>query len=141
MNKTNQNLEKVHDREVLLFLNMCKKEDGNFLNLPLKKRKIEDAVRLLCITTALSLRGPFFSVINAEEKRFDELISHWERIRYDEKKVTAWLDDFIAAVENPLLKQVAQELWDEKKARFQNARFDAMSLLETAKRFLHPIFT
>lgn len=129
MNKTNQNLEKVHDREVLLFLNMCKKEDGNFLNLPLKKRKIEDAVRLLCITTALSLRGPFFSVINAEEKRFDELISHWERIRYDEKKVTAWLDDFIAAVENPLLKQVAQEIWDEKKARFQNARFDAMSLL------------
>lgn len=85
-------------------------EDGNFLNLPLKKRKIEDAVRLLCITTALSLRGPFFSVINAEEKRFDELISHWERIRYDEKKVTAWLDDFIAAVENPLLKQVAQEI-------------------------------
>lgn len=129
MSKTNQNLEKVHDREVLLFLNMCKKEDGNFLNLPLKKRKIEDAVRLLCITTALSLRGPFFSVINAEEKRFDELISHWERIRYDEKKVTAWLDDFIAAVENPLLKQVAQEIWDEKKARFQNARFDAMSLL------------
>ena len=101
-------------------------EDGNFLNLPLKKRKIEDAVRLLCITTALSLRGPFFSVINAEEKRFDELISHWERIRYDEKKVTAWLDDFI---ENPLLKQVAQEIWNEKKARFQNARFDAMSLL------------
>ena len=92
----NLDLEKVHDREVLLFLNMCKKEDGNFLNLPLKKRKIEDAVRLLCITTALSLRGPFFSVINAEEKRFDELISHWERIRYDEKKVTAWLDDFIA---------------------------------------------
>ena len=86
-------------------------------------------MRLLCITTALSLRGPFFSVINAEEKRFDELISHWERIRYDEKKVTAWLDDFIAAVENPLLKQVAQEIWNEKKARFQNARFDAMSLL------------
>lgn len=125
----NLNLEKVHDREVLLFLNMCKKEDGNFLNLPLKKRKIEDAVRLLCITTALSLRGPFFSVINAEEKRFDELISHWERIRYDEEKVTAWLDDFIAAVEDPLLKQVAQEIWNEKKARFQNARFDAMSLL------------
>lgn len=127
--KVIQDLEKVHDREVLLFLNMCKKEDGNFLNLPLKKRKIEDAVRLLCITTALSLRGPFFSVINAEEKRFDELISHWERIRYDEKKVTAWLDDFIAAVEDPLLKQVAQEIWNEKKARFQNARFDAMSLL------------
>ena len=115
----NLDLEKVHDREVLLFLNMCKKEDGNFLNLPLKKRKIEDAVRLLCITTALSLRGPFFSVINAEEKRFDELISHWERIRYDEKKVTAWLDDFIAAVENPLLKQVAQEIWDEKKRAFK----------------------
>ena len=129
MNKTNQNLEKSYDREVLLFLNMCKEEDGNFLNLPLKKRKIEDAVRLLCITTALSLRGPFFSVINAEEKRFDELISHLERIRYDEEKVTAWLDDFIAAVEDPLLKQVAQEIWDEKKARFQNARFDAMSLL------------
>lgn len=129
MSKTNQNLEKVHDREVLLFLNMCKKEDGNFLNLPLKKRKIEDAVRLLCITTALSLRGPFFSVINAEEKRFDELISHWKRIRYDEEKVTAWLDDFIAAVEDPLLKQIAQEIWNEKKARFQNARFDAMSLL------------
>ena len=129
MNKTNQNIEKSYDREVLLFLNMCKEEDGNFLNLPLKKRKIEDAVRLLCITTALSLRGPFFSVINAEEKRFDELISHWERIRYDEEKVTAWLDDFIAAVEDPLLKQVAQEIWDEKKARFQNARFDAMSLL------------
>ena len=129
MNKTNQNLEKSYDREVLLFLNMCKEEDGNFLNLPLKKRKIEDAVRLLCITTALSLRGPFFSVINAEEKRFDELISHWERIRYDEEKVTAWLDDFIAAVEDPLLKQVAQEIWDEKKARFHNARFDAMSLL------------
>ena len=129
MNKTNQNLEKSYDREVLLFLNMCKEEDGNFLNLPLKKRKIEDAVRLLCITTALSLRGPFFSVINAEEKRFDELISHWERIRYDEEKVTAWLDDFIAAVEDPLLKQVAQEIWDEKKPRFQNARFDAMSLL------------
>ena len=129
MNKTNQNLEKSYDREVLLFLKMCKEEDGNFLNLPLKKRKIEDAVRLLCITTALSLRGPFFSVINAEEKRFDELISHWERIRYDEEKVTAWLDDFIAAVEDPLLKQVAQEIWDEKKARFQNARFDAMSLL------------
>lgn len=129
MNKTNQNLEKSYDRDVLLFLNMCKEEDGNFLNLPLKKRKIEDAVRLLCITTALSLRGPFFSVINAEEKRFDELISHWERIRYDEEKVTAWLDDFIAAVEDPLLKQVAQEIWDEKKARFQNARFDAMSLL------------
>ena len=129
MNNTNQNLEKSYDREVLLFLNMCKEEDGNFLNLPLKKRKIEDAVRLLCITTALSLRGPFFSVINAEEKRFAELISHWERIRYDEEKVTAWLDDFIAAVEDPLLKQVAQEIWDEKKARFQNARFDAMSLL------------
>ena len=129
MNKTNQNLEKSYDREVLLFLNMCKEEDGHFLNLPLKKRKIEDAVRLLCITTALSLRGPFFSVINAEEKRFDELISHWERIRYDEETVTAWLDDFIAAVEDPLLKQVAQEIWDEKKARFQNARFDAMSLL------------
>ena len=129
MSKTNQNLEKGYEQEVLLFLNMCKEEDRNFLNLPLKKRKIEDAVRLLCITTALSLRGPFFSVINAEEKRFDELISHWERIRYDEKKVTAWLDDFIAAVENPLLKQVAQEIWDEKKARVQNARFDAMSLL------------
>lgn len=125
----NLDLEKGYEQEVLLFLNMCKEEDGNFLNLPLKKRKIEDAVRLLCITTALSLRGPFFSVINAEEKRFDELISHWKRIRYDEKKVTAWLDDFIAAVENPLLKQVAQEIWDEKKARFQNARFDAMSLL------------
>ena len=124
-----QDLEKGYEQEVLLFLNMCKEEDGNFLNLPLKKRKIEDAVRLLCITTALSLRGPFFSVINAEEKRFDELISHWERIRYDEEKVTAWLDDFIAAVEDPLLKQVAQEIWDEKKARFQNARFDAMSLL------------
>lgn len=124
-----QDLEKGYEQEVLLFLNMCKEEDGNFLNLPLKKRKIEDAVRLLCITTALSLRGPFFSVINAEEKRFDELISHWERIRYDEKKVTAWLDDFIAAVEDPLLKQVAQEIWNEKKARFQNARFDAMSLL------------
>lgn len=124
-----QDLEKGYEQEVLLFLNMCKEEDGNFLNLPLKKRKIEDAVRLLCITTALSLRGPFFSVINAEEKRFDELISHWKRIRYDEKKVTAWLDDFIAAVEDPLLKQVAQEIWNEKKARFQNARFDAMSLL------------
>ena len=60
MNKTNQNLEKSYDREVLLFLNMCKEEDGNFLNLPLKKRKIEDAVRLLCITTALSLRGRSF---------------------------------------------------------------------------------
>jgi hypothetical protein len=129
MSKTNQNLEKGYEQEVLLFLNMCKEEDRNFLNLPLKKRKIEDAVRLLCITTALSLRGPFFSVINAEEKRFDELISHWERIRYDEEKVTAWLDDFIAAVEDPLLKQIAQEIWNEKKARFQNARFDAMSLL------------
>ena len=127
--KVIQNLEKGYEQEVVLFLKMCKKEDGNFLNLPLKKRKIEDAVRLLCITTALSLRGPFFSVINAEEKRFDELISHWERIRYDEEKGTAWLDDFIAAVEDPLLKQVAQEIWDEKKARFQNARFDAMSLL------------
>lgn len=127
--KVIQNLEKGYEQEVVLFLKMCKKEDGNFLNLPLKKRKIEDAVRLLCITTALSLRGPFFSVINAEEKRFDELISHWERIRYDEEKVTAWLDDFIAAVEDPLLKQVAQEIWNEKKARFQNARFDAMSLL------------
>lgn len=127
--KVIQNLEKGYEQEVVLFLKMCKKEDGNFLNLPLKKRKIEDAVRLLCITTALSLRGPFFSVINAEEKRFDELISHWKRIRYDEKKVTAWLDDFIAAVEDPLLKQVAQEIWNEKKARFQNARFDAMSLL------------
>ena len=125
----NFDLEKGYDQEVLLFLNMCKEEDRNFLNFPLKKRKIEDAVRLLCITTALSLRGPFFSVINAEEKRFDELISHWERIRYDEKKVTAWLDDFIAAVEDPLLKQIAQEIWNEKKARFQNARFDAMSLL------------
>ena len=129
MSKTNQNLEKGYEQEVLLFLNMCKEEDRNFLNLPLKKRKIEDAVRLLCITTALSLRGPFFSVINAEEKRFDELISHWERIRYDEEKVTAWLDDFIAAVEDPLRKQIAQEIWNEKKARFQNARFDAMSLL------------
>ena len=129
MSKTNQNLEKGYEQEVLLFLNMCKEEDRNFLNLPLKKRKIEDAVRLLCITTALSLRGPFFSVINAEEKRFDELISHWERIRYDEEKVTAWLDDFIAAVEDPLLKQIAQEIWNEKKARFLNARFDAMSLL------------
>ncbi len=127
--KVIQNLEKGYEQEVVLFLKMCKKEDGNFLNLPLKKRKIEDAVRLLCITTALSLRGPFFSVINAEEKRFDELISHWERIRYDEEKVTAWLDDFIAAVEDPLLKQIAQEIWNEKKARFQNARFDAMSLL------------
>ena len=127
--KVIQNLEKGYEQEVVLFLKMCKKEDGNFLNLPLKKRKIEDAVRLLCITTALSLRGPFFSVINAEEKRFDELISHWERIRYDEVKVTAWLDDFIAAVEDPLLKQIAQEIWNEKKARFQNARFDAMSLL------------
>ena len=129
MSKTNQNLEKGYEQEGLLFLNMCKEEDRNFLNLPLKKRKIEDAVRLLCITTALSLRGPFFSVINAEEKRFDELISHWERIRYDEEKVTAWLDDFIAAVEDPLLKQIAQEIWNEKKARFQNSRFDAMSLL------------
>lgn len=58
--KVIQNLEKGYEQEVVLFLKMCKKEDGNFLNLPLKKRKIEDAVRLLCITTALSLRGPFF---------------------------------------------------------------------------------
>lgn len=32
----NLDLEKGYEQEVLLFLNMCKEEDRNFLNLPLK---------------------------------------------------------------------------------------------------------
>ena len=68
-------------------------------------------------------------VIQNLEKGYEQEVVLFLKMRYDEEKVTAWLDDFIAAVVDPLLKQVAQEIWNEKKARFQNARFDAMSLL------------
>lgn len=65
------------DKEIFYFLAMCNDKDGDFLEIPDKKRKTDDYVRLLFIADFFELKAPMDRLLEeaVEKKRLDEIKS------------------------------------------------------------------
>lgn len=121
-----QNLED----ELLYFINMCGEEDRKIFDKPKKKRTIEEYGRLICITTAIGVRGAMLWLYKrCEDNRIepDGIFNYMDSVPFETAE--KWVDEFVGGIEHPLLKQVAVEIWGEKRAKLTKEKFNIRDLL------------
>lgn len=130
-NKGKTSWKSRFDREIMLFLSMCRHDDSNFLNLPDKERKTEDYVRLIVISLALNLKSPMIRLLGEAErwKREEEIINYLEKIGNNCEIIIEWVDKFVNRIEKQILKQVAEEIWSAKKEDFVKNGFHISKII------------
>lgn len=116
--------------DLMYFLNMCGKEDRKIFGKPSKKYTIEQYARLVCITLAVGVRGAMLSLFKrCEDNRIepDEVFACIDKTPYS--TIEKWVNEFIGQIENPLLKQVAEEIWNEKRKKLPKENFNVRKLI------------
>ena len=116
--------------ELVYFINMCGEEDRKVFEKPRKRRTVEEYGRLLCITMAIGVRGAMLWLYKrCEENRIEpeEIFAYIGSVPLE--TVEKWVNEFVGQIEQPLLKQVAVEIWDEKRAKLSEEKFDMRKLL------------
>ena len=116
--------------ELVYFINMCGEEDRKVFEKPRKRRTVEEYGRLLCITMAIGVRGAMLWLYKrCEENRIEpeEIFAYIGSVPLE--TVEKWVNEFVGQIEQPLLKQVAVEIWDEKRAKLSEEKFDIRKLL------------
>ena len=124
--KWKQNLED----ELLYFINMCGEKDRKIFEKPKRKRTIEEYGRLICISMGIGVRGAMLWLFRrCEDHRIEpeEIFEYMDSVPFE--TIGNWINEFIGQIENPLLKQVAAEIWSEKQHKLSKENFKIRDLL------------
>lgn len=117
--------EAMMREESAYFYAMCGREDRDLLDR--KERTPRQNGRLLCIASALGMRGVILVLSQQKEKQIDAMLAYLNGRTFAE--VAQWMEEFIAAIEDPLLRQAAQDVWREKQERICPETFRLRDLL------------
>lgn len=107
--------EKNLEEDLLYFINMCEGDDQKVFDKPQQKRTVGQYARLICIAMAMGLRGAMLWLFaRCDDNRIepDVIFSFLDGTPYT--TIKSWIDGFIEQIKNPLLKQVASEIWGRK---------------------------
>ena len=121
--------EKNLQEDLLYFLNMCGEKDRKIFGKPSKKYTIEQYARLVCISLGIGVRGAMLCIFEqCEDNRIEteEVLSFLDTLQYS--TIEFWINEFIGQIENPLFKQVAEEIWNEKQTRIAKENFSVRKL-------------
>ena len=122
--------EKNLEKELLYFINMCGEEDRKVFVRPRRKRTVPQYGRLICIAMAIGLRGAMLWLFaRCDEKRIgpEEIFAYLESVAF--ATIETWVNEFIGAVANPLLKRAAGDIWSEKRKKLCEGTFRVRDLL------------
>lgn len=128
MAKNKNDCLKDLEKDITYFLCMCTKEDAKLLISDPKEKTIEDFGRLLCLGLAFNMRGVFLSVFAQYEKVGDieNLLDFIKTITFEQTK--KWVEDFLAKIDNPTLKECAKSIWQGKKKHLSENDFELSKL-------------
>lgn len=116
------------EQDILYFLNMCTKDDAKlFISNP-KQKKIEDYGRFICLGLAFGLRGVMLNTFAQYENvgNIKELFAYLDTLTFE--RVIIWVEKFSEEIEDPLFKECAESIWEEKKKYFANHKFEIAKL-------------
>ena len=114
------------EQDLKALMIMCNESDQKFFGIPNKRRKTEDYTRLIIIAWALNLRGAAVVLLGEAErkKRDKEVFDCLKAVENDYNVILKWVGDFICSIQDPDYRQVATEIWKEKKARINKREFN-----------------
>lgn len=118
------------EKEITCFLMLSSEKDVKFLDIPKRKRKTEDYVRLMCITMTFGFKGAFLKLAGEAGNRIDEICSRLEELKKEPETVRKWLDDFVAQIRYPDAKALAEKHVAEKFAEIENGYLDISYLFK-----------
>ena len=130
MKNGTEELFAIHKRQIANFLLMSSKEDVQFLDIPKRKRKTEDYVRLMCITMTFGFKGAFLKLAGEAGNRIDEICNRMDELKKEPETVRKWLDDFVAQIRYPDVKVLAEKYVAEKFAEIENSYLDISYLFK-----------
>ena len=130
MKNGTEELFAIHKRQIANFLLMSSKEDVQFLDIPKRKRKTEDYVRLMCITMTFGFKGAFLKLAGEAGNRIDEICNRMDELKKEPETVRKWLDDFVAQIRYPDVKVLAEKYVAEKFAEIENGYLDISYLFK-----------
>lgn len=112
------------------FLFLCGEKDKKILLSRKKKDKIGELARLACISLVFGYRTVFIRILGEAEKYYDEFIKGLDLIQGNFPQLNDWVEEFIQNVENDGAKQLARELWQERKKTLDRSDLHSKHLLE-----------
>lgn len=119
-NKLAQNLQ--------LLYKMCGEYDKKLIEKTFRRAKLQDCVRMMIISTAFDFKNIFLAILAQTESRSEKIIEQLSLVEKDYATVKRWVDTFIDGIKDPILREVAQEMWREKQERFSEKDYSFSKL-------------
>ena len=104
--------EKAFKKEFIASLFLCGEQDKKFFSLPPKKRRMDDFVRLGCISMIYGFRRVFLHIAAVAEKREDEFLQAIDRAETDFPCIKRWVEEFIDRVPDEKARALTREEWE-----------------------------
>ncbi len=117
-----------YEDEMACFIMLCNERDINFLDIPKRKRKTEDYVRLMCIALTFQWKGVFLKLVSESDNRTDEICKCLEQSLKNPPLIRKWIDDFVGRIQDAQIRKLAEDFVAEKYAEIESRNLSITSL-------------
>ena len=125
MKDNSQKRDTSIEEEVIIFLSMSSEEDRKFMEIPRKKRTVEQYARLMTICFYLGFKKVFCILLREAEKSKldDEVTDRLGALRKEGAKTKRWIKDFLNGFSLPQFQSFVRE-YVEKLDKIDGKDFD-----------------
>ena len=116
------------ESEAFAFLLLGGKQGAGFIEIPNRKRSVEDYGKYLGICIVFQFRRMFLRFIREGESRIDEILDYLSRVGKNFKIVESWVLEAIENIPDQKLKLISIEMWNEIKEKYSEQDFDLAKL-------------
>ncbi len=116
--------EKCLFEELDYFYQMCSEKEKNFFRNGFDKCSAEEIARLSAVAAVADFRPVFIYIMAQVEGREEEIFAAFDSVRNNFPLAESWLNGFIEKIEEPLLKRVLSDMWQEKRKQLVGKPFE-----------------
>ncbi|MDE7086572.1 MAG: hypothetical protein K2O67_00075, partial [Clostridia bacterium] len=94
------------------------------------KNKVDEYVRLACLTIVFGYKKLFLKITAIIEKNMDKFLKRIDYVSKHFATLNKWVTDFVDNIELAEARNLASEFWEEYKANLDINNFNIRQLLE-----------
>lgn len=117
-------------KELTQFIFLCGPKDGSILISKATKSKIDEYIRLACLSIVFGYKTVFMKIVAHTEKYFDLFMTGLETVSKNFLKIDEWTKEFIDNIEYPEVQNLMRDFWTEQKANIEPDDFNIRQLLK-----------
>ncbi len=114
------------EKELSQFTFLCGKRDNIILLAQNNKALREDDIRLAALSIIFGYRKIFLKISAIAENNIDDFLKKLDGVSFD--KLCEWATEFINNVPNPDARELARELWQDRKKALDPNDFNMRQL-------------